>query len=61
MIGNFTAIGSASNTQPIEHKDGKFLRKNKNRFRFHAEWMTGISGSISRIAKHRNILAVARL
>ena len=51
MIGSFTAIGSTSNTQPIANKDGKFLLKNENKFRFHAEWMMGISGSISRIAK----------
>jgi hypothetical protein len=49
MIGSFTAIGSTSNTQPIANKDGKFLLKNENRFRFHTEWMMGISGSISRI------------
>jgi hypothetical protein len=64
MIGSFTAIGSTSNTQPIANKDGKFLLKNENRLRFHAEWMMGISGSISRIAKPasvKNFLAVAKV
>jgi hypothetical protein len=37
MIGNFTAIGSTSHTQPIANKDEKFLLTNENRFRFHVE------------------------
>jgi hypothetical protein len=51
MIGNFTVIGSTSNIQPIANKDEKFLLKNENRFSLHAQWMMGISVSISRITK----------
>ena len=64
MIESCTAIDSTSNTQPIANKDGKFLLKNESRFRFQAEWMMGISGSISCIVKPpsvKNFLAVARL
>jgi hypothetical protein len=32
MIGNFTAIGSTSNAQPVANKDEKFLLKMKTGF-----------------------------
>jgi hypothetical protein len=58
MIGNFTAIGSTSNTQPIANKNEKFLFKMKTGF---ASMLKGSIPCIAKPVSVKKFLAVARV